>query len=108
MKARFALVTGGAGFLGSHLVDRLVSEGWSVRVLDNFSSGRMENIEHHRGNRKVEILRGDLKSPKEAVRDVNVVFHYTSNPEVNKSGDTLQRDHSGNFQPSIDRKGKRC
>jgi len=88
MKARFALVTGGAGFIGSHLVDRLVSEGWSVRIVDNFSSGRMGNVEHHRGNRRVEILRGDLKSPKEAeeaVRDVDVVFHYAANPEVRLS-----------------------
>jgi len=88
MKARFALVTGGAGFIGSHLVDRLVSGGWSVRIVDNFSSGRMENIEHHKGNREVEILRGDLKSPKEAeeaVRDVDVVFHYAANPEVRVS-----------------------
>jgi len=58
MNMRFALVTGGAGFIGSHLVDRLVSDGWRVRVLDNFSSGRMENVEHHRGNRNVELLRG--------------------------------------------------
>jgi len=88
MDVKFALVTGGAGFIGSHLVDRLVSDGWSVRIVDNFSSGRMENIEHHRGNRKVEILRGDLKSPKEAekaVRDVDVVFHYAANPEVRVS-----------------------
>jgi len=88
MKARFALVTGGAGFIGSHLVDRLVLEGWSVRIVDNFSSGRMENVEHHRGNRRVEILRGDLKSPKEAeeaVRGVDVVFHYAANPEVRLS-----------------------
>ena len=85
---KFALVTGGAGFIGSHLVDRLVSEGWSVRIVDNFSSGRMENVEHHRGNRRVEILRGDLKSPKEAeeaVRGVDVVFHYAANPEVRLS-----------------------
>jgi len=85
---RFALVTGGAGFIGSHLVDRLVSDGWRVRVLDNFSSGRMENVEHHRGNRNVEILRGDLKNFDEAegaVRDVDVVFHYAANPEVRVS-----------------------
>jgi UDP-glucose 4-epimerase len=63
MKTKFALVTGGAGFMGSHLEDRLVYDGWGVRILDNFSSGRMENIEHHRGSRKVEILRGDLKNP---------------------------------------------
>jgi UDP-glucose 4-epimerase len=55
------LVTGGTGFVGSHLVDRLVSDGWRVRVLDNFNSGRMENVAHHRGNRNVEILKGDLR-----------------------------------------------
>jgi UDP-glucose 4-epimerase len=88
MNAKFALVTSGAGFIGSHLVDRLVSDGWSVRVLDNFSSGRMENIKHHKGNRDVEILRGDLKNPEEAekaVKDVDVVFHYAANPEVQVS-----------------------
>jgi UDP-glucose 4-epimerase len=42
MDARFALVINGPGFIGSHLVDRLVSDGWNVRILDNFSSGRME------------------------------------------------------------------
>jgi UDP-glucose 4-epimerase len=88
MKARFALVTGGAGFLGSHLVDRLVSEGWSVRVLDNFSSGRMKNIEHLKGRQEVEVLEEDLKNPEEAgkaIRGVDVVFHYAANPEVRLS-----------------------
>jgi UDP-glucose 4-epimerase len=88
MNAKFALVTGGAGFIGSHIVDRLVSDGWNVRVLDNFSSGRMENIEHHRGSRKVEILRGDLINLEEVektVRGVDVVFHYVANPEVRVS-----------------------
>jgi UDP-glucose 4-epimerase len=88
MSVKFALVTGGAGFIESHLVDRLVSDGWKVRILDNFSSGRMENIEHHKGNRKVEIVRGDLKNPEIAektVRDVDVVFHYAANPEVRVS-----------------------
>jgi UDP-glucose 4-epimerase len=88
MSAKFALVTGGAGFIGSHLVDRLVSDGWKVRVLDNFSSGRVENIEHHKGNRNVEILKEDLKNPEGAekvVRDVDVVFHYAANPEVRVS-----------------------
>jgi UDP-glucose 4-epimerase len=88
MSVKFALVTGGAGFIGSHLVDRLVSDGWSVRILDNFGSGRMENIERHKGNRNVEIVRGDLKNPEiaeKAVRDVDVVFHYAANPEVRVS-----------------------
>jgi len=88
MSVKFALVTGGAGFIGSHLVDRLVSDGWSVRVLDNFSSGRMENNEYHKRSRKVEMVRGDLKKlgdVEKAVRDVDVVFHYAANPEVRVS-----------------------
>ncbi|MEM3680037.1 MAG: SDR family NAD(P)-dependent oxidoreductase [Metallosphaera sp.] len=83
-----ALVTGGAGFIGSHLVDRLVSEGWSVRVLDNFSSGRVENVTHHLGNKCVEALNGDLKDPQNAnnaVKGVDVVFHCAANPEVKVS-----------------------
>ena len=81
-----ALVTGGAGFLGSHLVDRLVSGRWEVRIIDNFSSGRMENIE--RVVDFVEVRDGDLKNPEDAesvVRDVDTVFHYAANPEVRVS-----------------------
>jgi UDP-glucose 4-epimerase len=88
MDARLALVTGGAGFIGSHLVDRLVSDGWKVRVMDNFSSGRIENIEHHKDSRDVEILKVDLKDfekVERAVRGVDVVFHYAANPEVRVS-----------------------
>ncbi len=83
-----ALITGGAGFIGSHLTDRLVSEGWRVRVLDNFSTGRMENVEHLKKNLEVEILKGDLKDIEvvsSAVKDVDVVFHYAANPEVRVS-----------------------
>lgn len=83
-----ALVTGGAGFIGSHLVDRLVEEGWKVRVVDNLSSGRMENLNHHKNNPNVEIVIGDLKNPEtclKVTKDVNVVFHYAANPEVRVS-----------------------
>jgi nucleoside-diphosphate-sugar epimerase len=73
---RPALVTGGAGFIGSHLVDRLVGDGWSVRVLDDFSSGREENLA--RCGDRIDLLRGDLRDPElvaRAVRGVEVVFH---------------------------------
>ncbi|MEM2593811.1 MAG: GDP-mannose 4,6-dehydratase [Candidatus Bathyarchaeia archaeon] len=83
-----ALVTGGAGFIGSHLVDRLLLEGWDVRVLDNFSSGRLENIRNRLSNDRVDFLNMDLKDPKaalSAVEGVKVVFHYAANPEVRVS-----------------------
>jgi len=79
------LVTGGAGFIGSHLVDRLVEMGHCVIALDNFSTGRVENLTHHRG---VEVVKGDLKSLVnvwEAVREVKVVFHFAANPKARAS-----------------------
>jgi UDP-glucose 4-epimerase len=82
------LVTGGAGFIGSHLVDRLVIDGYRVRVVDNLSSGRVENIKHHLESNSVELIIGDLKDPQialRAVEGVDVVFHFAANPEVRVS-----------------------
>jgi UDP-glucose 4-epimerase len=82
------LVTGGAGFIGSHLVDRLVRDGYRVRVIDNLSSGRVENIKHHLESRSVELAVGDLKDPQVALRaveGVDAVFHFAANPEVRVS-----------------------
>jgi len=87
-RGKCALVTGGAGFIGSHFVDRLLSEGYRVRIIDNFSSGRLENIPHRRGNPNVEVVVGDLKNKEDSLKttkDVNVVFHYAANPEVRVS-----------------------
>ncbi|GAB4396283.1 MAG: SDR family oxidoreductase [Anaerolineales bacterium] len=70
------LITGGAGFIGSHLVRALLQRGDSVRVLDNFSTGRRENLAGLRGDLK--IIEGDLRDPlkvAEAVRSVDIIFH---------------------------------
>ena len=72
------LVTGGAGFIGSHLVDRLMKEGYEVIVLDDFSAGKVENIQHHLNSQSFHLVKGDarnLEDVKKAVREVDVVFH---------------------------------
>jgi UDP-glucose 4-epimerase len=77
-KGTQVLVTGGASFIGSHLVDALVARGAAVRVVDNLSSGCYENIAEHVKKRAVEFIRGDLKDAAvaaKAVRDSGVVFH---------------------------------
>ena len=77
-KNRSVLVTGGTSFIGSNLVHALVDAGASVRVVDNLTSGRMENIKHHVEEQQVEFTRADLREPgvtRQAMRDVEVVFH---------------------------------
>jgi len=71
------LVTGGAGFIGSHLVERLLDEKYEVTVFDNFSTGSLKNISHN-ADKKLEIVRGDIRKIGEvnaAVKDVDAVFH---------------------------------
>jgi len=82
------LVSGGAGFIGSHLVDELLKRGFRVRVVDNLSSGSLENISHNIGSKNFEFVRGDLKNPEDslkAVKDVEIVYHLAANPEVRVS-----------------------
>ncbi len=71
-----ALVTGGAGFIGSHIVEELLRGGASVRVMDNFSTGKRDNLEMFQGD--LEILEGDLRDVeaiKVATQAVDLVFH---------------------------------
>jgi UDP-glucose 4-epimerase len=80
MSARpIAVVTGGAGFIGSHMVDRLLDEGFSVRVVDDLSTGRLQNLEHRRGDPNLSVERIDLRDlPPDAVvlRGAELVFHF--------------------------------
>ncbi len=81
-----ALVTGGAGFIGSHLVEGLLAQGYQVRVLDNFATGRRENLAHI--VTEIELLEGDvcnLTTVRNAVRQVDVVFHEAALPSVERS-----------------------
>jgi UDP-glucose 4-epimerase len=74
-----ALVTGGAGFIGSHMVDLLIERGYHVVVIDNLSTGRLENLERHRDEPRCEVHQVDMTqlAPDSALfRDAHYVFHF--------------------------------
>ncbi len=83
---RTFLVTGGAGFIGSHIVEALVARGDRVRVLDNLSTGHAGNLEHLR--EKIEFIEGDVVDPRSvagAVKDVDCVYHQAALASVPRS-----------------------
>ena len=85
---RRLLVTGGAGFIGSHLVERLLREGHAVRVLDDFSSGKRDNLAFARPGDPLEIVEGDLRDARavsQAVTGVGGVFHQAALVSVPRS-----------------------
>ncbi|MFH7860159.1 MAG: SDR family NAD(P)-dependent oxidoreductase, partial [Candidatus Aenigmatarchaeota archaeon] len=78
MKEEKILVTGGAGFIGSHLVDELINRGYKVIVLDNFYSGKIENLRKNLKNKNFKLIKGDvrnIKDVKKAIKNVNAIFH---------------------------------
>ncbi len=79
------IVTGGAGFIGSHLVDRLLSEGNEVTVIDNLSSGRMEFLDVHARDPNFKFIKLDLlesEKLKKAISSVDMIYHLAANPDV--------------------------
>lgn len=80
------LVTGGAGFIGSNIVEELLKRGYSVRVLDNFSTGKRENLKDF--EKDIEIVEGDIKSyhtVNKAVKGVDIILHQAALPSVPRS-----------------------
>jgi nucleoside-diphosphate-sugar epimerase/very-short-patch-repair endonuclease len=83
-----ALVTGGAGFIGSHLVDRLLEEGYSVTALDNLSEGKLKNLEHLKNEKRFALQEADLKDAlavDKLVAGMDVVFHLAAHANIRTS-----------------------
>jgi len=97
------LVTGGAGFIGSHLVEELVKQGQRVRVIDNLSTGKKENIEPF--SEKIEFVEGDIRD-LELVRDgmdgVDYVLHQAAVPSVPRSVKDPLTSNSANVEGTLD------
>jgi len=82
------LVTGGAGFIGSHIVDRLLDEGFKVRVLDNLSTGDKKNLAQHQNKKSFQFIEGDIRNfdlVKKTVKGVDAVFHEAALVSVTRS-----------------------
>jgi UDP-glucose 4-epimerase len=87
-KKKLCLVTGGAGFIGSHLVEGLLKRGCRVRVIDNLSTGKRANLASFRGD--LEFQKGDLRKEsdvRKAVKGVDTIFHMAANRAVLRSVD---------------------
>ncbi len=86
MKRR-CLVTGGAGFIGSHVVDRLLDLGNKVVVIDDFSSGKMENLKHNINNRNLEIVTKSICDSDIDIlfEDISIVFHLAAQSRIQYS-----------------------
>ncbi len=94
------LVTGGSSFIGSHLVDQLVEHGARVRVVDDLSSGRLENIRRHLANGHAEFLEADLREPgvtRNAMQGIDTVFHLAADHGGRGYVDLHQAGPASNF-----------
>jgi UDP-glucose 4-epimerase len=83
-----AVVTGGAGFIGSHIVDRLLSDGYEVTAIDNLSEGKMENIEHLKNEKRFAFVKGDLTDANLVDRLVagkDAIFHLAAHANIRTS-----------------------
>jgi UDP-glucose 4-epimerase len=98
-----AVVTGGAGFIGSHMVDRLVKEGLYVLVIDNLANGRLDNLEHHKG--KIEFIQADISDYSynfaQYFEDVDYVFHFAALADIVPSINEPIKYHKANVDGTI-------
>lgn len=81
-------VTGGAGFIGSHIVDILMKDGKEVTVFDNLSSGKKEFLKKHLNTKNFKFIKGDLLSENDLeealTNDTDLIFHLAANPDISQ------------------------
>jgi nucleoside-diphosphate-sugar epimerase len=97
------LVTGGAGFIGSNLTEALVAQGGTVRVLDNFSAGKRENL-RFQGSENIEVIEGDIRdfdTCRRALKGVEVVFHEAALGSVPRSIEDPPKTHDVNITGTL-------
>lgn len=101
-KRPLALVTGGAGFIGSHMVDVLLEHGYCVRVIDDMSSGRLMNLAHHKNNSSLEVEKKDIRNlarDSSVMKGVSYVFHFAGIgdivPSIERPSDYLDVNVQG-------------
>ena len=92
-------VTGGAGFIGSHLADTLIENGHSVRIIDNFLLGKKENVNPQAECFEVDIC--DLEALKEAVNGVDGIFHLAADPRLPISIEQPEQTHNVNVNGTL-------
>ncbi|MHA1441030.1 MAG: SDR family NAD(P)-dependent oxidoreductase [Candidatus Heimdallarchaeota archaeon] len=98
------LVTGGCGFIGSNIVQRLVKEGYDVKVIDDLSAGSKDNIKDCLENEKCEFRKGsilDKKLLQEEFKGIDVVIHEAANPDVRTSKDNIYPDFEVNVLGTV-------
>jgi UDP-glucose 4-epimerase len=94
------LVTGGAGFIGSHIVDRLIDNEIEVKALDNLSTGKISNLSKSKDKKSFSFIKEDLKNTKKInrlLKDIKIVFHMAADPEVRTGFD----DPSSSYRENV-------
>jgi UDP-glucose 4-epimerase len=95
-----ALVTGGAGFIGSHVVDRLLQDGYEVTAVDNLSEGRLRNVAHLKSEKRFRFVNldlRDLEATEKIVAENDVVFHMAAQANIRRS----LSDHKGDLENNL-------
>jgi len=98
------MITGGSGFIGSHLTDLILNRGLKVIVLDNLSTGNLKNLEHHRGNKNLEIVCKDIteyKSIEKYFKNIDIVFHLAALADIVPSVERPYDYHRTNVDGTV-------